>query len=151
MSEEKKNLTDEERKELKEKLKKQVDEMSDEELDNVAGGMPWKDGWTACVSLLVNVGEELRLRSLSDSFVLGGGECLVSKKMMNSCSWIREGCTVIDESTGKEYKMVGSFENSGKYVNADVIILKYRIGNSWIGIVDNSPISTNKKQMAFGN
>ena len=38
MSEEKKNLTDEERKELKEGLKKKIDEMSDDELDKVAGG-----------------------------------------------------------------------------------------------------------------
>ena len=38
MSEEKKNLTEEERKELKEGLKKQVDELSDEELEQVAGG-----------------------------------------------------------------------------------------------------------------
>ena len=38
MSEEKKNLTEEERKELKEGLKEKIDEMSDEELDQVAGG-----------------------------------------------------------------------------------------------------------------
>ena len=33
MSEEKKNLTDEERKGLKEELKKKIDEMSDDELE----------------------------------------------------------------------------------------------------------------------
>ena len=41
MSEEKKNLTEEERKELKEGLKEKIDELSDEELAKVAGG--WTD------------------------------------------------------------------------------------------------------------
>ena len=39
MSEEKKNLTDEERKELKDDLKGQVDELTDEELSQIAGGI----------------------------------------------------------------------------------------------------------------
>ena len=38
MSEEMKNLTEDERKELKENLKKQIDELSDEELNNIVGG-----------------------------------------------------------------------------------------------------------------
>lgn len=46
MSQEKKNLTEEERKELKEGLKKKIDEMSDDELNKVAGGFEmWYPGW----------------------------------------------------------------------------------------------------------
>lgn len=56
MSEEKKNLTDEERKELNGNLKNQIHEMSDKELDNVAGGATLIDPRTTPIKSYKHLG-----------------------------------------------------------------------------------------------
>ena len=129
MSEEKKNLTDEERKELKEGLKKKTDEMSDEELENVAGGtlVSFYKEFTVMVGEMV---------SFYDFFKPKSNDCRVSQEFMSSNpSVVKVGRTV--KIDGKDYTIVGTCGDGMVGKHADIRIIKYVSGNAYSGVASN--------------
>lgn len=80
MSEEKKNLTEEERKELKEGLKNQIDEMSDDELDKVAGGTGASDIFLENVTVTKYSYEEYGTR------IFANGEKISTNHIGTTCA-----------------------------------------------------------------